>query len=332
MNILYGVQGTGNGHIGRSREIIRLLRKENTVEVLFSGRKQEDFFDIEDFKPYTILDGLTFKTKNGEIDYIETIKQLNFSNFYNDIISYKKDHDLIITDFEPITARIAKERGIKSIGLAHQYCFKPNFHDKLDIFSETIINNFAPANIEIGIHWWNFNKNIIPPIISNDIKKLKGHTIKNQILVYLPWMDISEFHYLYKYLDYTFIVYDKRIKTHKNIIAKQPSRKNFIKDLKSSEGVISNAGFQLTSEALFMGKKIIVLPIKKQSEQKSNAKILRELNLGMSVNSLNNILIDYWLKTPNNSKTRFKNSSKKFVEWINSGYQDVSDLVENVWY
>jgi len=331
VDILYGVQGTGNGHIGRSREIIKLLKKKHNVEVLFSGRKKEDFFDIDDFEPYTILNGLTFKTKSGELDYIETIKQLNFFDFYKDIVNYKNSPDLIITDFEPITSRIAKERRIKSIGLAHQYCFKPDFHDKLDIFSETIINNYAPADIEIGIHWWNFDRNIIPPIIGRDIKNIKAGEHKNQILVYLPWENISEFDYLYKYYDYTFIVYDKRIKSKNNIIVKQPSRSGFIKDLKASKGVIANAGFQLSSEAIYLGKKLLAIPMRKQSEQKSNAKILKELNLGMSVSSLGNILVDYWLKIENHPKIKFKNSAKAFANWVDSGAEDAGELARELW-
>ena len=50
MNILYGINATGNGHISRSRITISELKKRgHNVTVLFSGRKPEDFFDVDEF-------------------------------------------------------------------------------------------------------------------------------------------------------------------------------------------------------------------------------------------------------------------------------------------
>ena len=52
MNILYGVNATGNGHLSRSRITISELKKRgHKVTVLFSGRDINDFFDLEEFKP-----------------------------------------------------------------------------------------------------------------------------------------------------------------------------------------------------------------------------------------------------------------------------------------
>ena len=55
MNILYGINATGNGHISRSRITISELKKRgHNVTVLFSGRKPEDFFDVDEFKPFAV--------------------------------------------------------------------------------------------------------------------------------------------------------------------------------------------------------------------------------------------------------------------------------------
>ncbi len=52
MRILFGVQGTGNGHISRSRELVRKLKSDgHEVEVLVSGRKEEELKEIEVFQP-----------------------------------------------------------------------------------------------------------------------------------------------------------------------------------------------------------------------------------------------------------------------------------------
>ncbi|NMS31154.1 glycosyltransferase family protein, partial [Vibrio parahaemolyticus] len=50
MKILYGVQGTGNGHIARARAMSHAF-KEHDVEVdfLFSWRAPEKYFSMEAF-------------------------------------------------------------------------------------------------------------------------------------------------------------------------------------------------------------------------------------------------------------------------------------------
>ena len=68
MNILYGVNATGNGHLSRSRITISELKKRgHKVTVLFSGRDVKDFFDLEEFKPYIIKKGFSFVFKNGKL-------------------------------------------------------------------------------------------------------------------------------------------------------------------------------------------------------------------------------------------------------------------------
>ena len=43
MKILFGVQGTGNGHISRSRELVRKLKADgHDVDVIISGRNRSD--------------------------------------------------------------------------------------------------------------------------------------------------------------------------------------------------------------------------------------------------------------------------------------------------
>lgn len=332
MKILYGVQGTGNGHINRSRELISRLREHHTVHVLLSGRDPSKFFDIDDLKPYSTYEGLTFKTKKGEIDYIETIKNLKLSKFYKAIEEYGDDHDLVITDFEPITARIAKKRKIPSIGIAHQYCAQYGLPGTKDIISEAIIKGFAPADIELGTHWWHFNGHIVPPILSNSL--CEGVEEGERIVVYLPWYDKADIIKYLNKLDGEFIVFHsvKEWERRGNVMVHPLSRPQFLNELKKCGGVIGNAGFQLASEAIALGKKLFVIPIKKQPEQLSNAEILKELNLGMSDSRLrNSSILKYWLRTSNRKGMFFRDVPQTIVDWINERRWSVHELLTRVW-
>ena len=52
MRILYGVQGTGNGHITRARHLAAAFneRDDISVDYLFSGRPKHRYFDMEVFE------------------------------------------------------------------------------------------------------------------------------------------------------------------------------------------------------------------------------------------------------------------------------------------
>src|SRR5690625_6873226 len=70
MKILYGVQGTGNGHITRARIMARALAKAGAeVDWVFSGRAPKDFFDMEPCGDYRLFKGLTFAIKNSWVRY-----------------------------------------------------------------------------------------------------------------------------------------------------------------------------------------------------------------------------------------------------------------------
>ena len=66
MRILYGVQGTGNGHIARARIMAAAFaqRDDFTVDFVFSGRDEDKYFDMEVFGPYRTFRGLTFITSH----------------------------------------------------------------------------------------------------------------------------------------------------------------------------------------------------------------------------------------------------------------------------
>ncbi|MBO6226112.1 MAG: glycosyltransferase, partial [Shewanella sp.] len=69
MRILYGVQGTGNGHLSRARVMAKALMKQDIeVDFLFSGHKPDQFFDMECFGDYRVQAGMTFATHSGRVN------------------------------------------------------------------------------------------------------------------------------------------------------------------------------------------------------------------------------------------------------------------------
>jgi uncharacterized protein (TIGR00661 family) len=340
MKILYGVQTTGNGHISRSREVIRELKSlGHEVQVLLSGRKPAMPSDLQDFTPYQAFEGLTFSSNRGRLQYFQTAFSLKFFQFYRDIAAYDvSGFDLVITDFEPLSARIARRKSIPSIGLGHQYAF---FHDipksGANPLASFVIKNFAPVDYPVGLHWYHFNRPILPPIVPHKIGNgYNGHQqIGNKILVYLPFERLADILTLLHPFDrYEFFIYHRLDQPGENghIHLRPYSRAGFLKDLVECSGVISNAGFELASESMSLGKKILVKPLAGQMEQLSNALVISSLKMGMAMARLNMASVAKFLDRPTRVPAKIPNVARLVAEWVESGYwEDVEGLAHKVW-
>ncbi|MCA9478277.1 MAG: glycosyltransferase, partial [Nanoarchaeota archaeon] len=159
MKILYGVQGVGNGHLTRSRILIKALKQRgHEVQVIFSGRAEEKFRFVEDFIPYDVYRGLSFATSNGRVDHLKTLKEIRPIQFIKDLSTIKiKDIDLIFSDFEPLTSRAARKHHIPSIGIGHQYAFLYNIPKTKNLLAQFILKNYAPVDVGIGLHWHDYD-------------------------------------------------------------------------------------------------------------------------------------------------------------------------------
>lgn len=103
MKILYAFQATGNGHYSRAKEIVPVLQEIASLDVLVSGPEKFNKYEIQvDYR----LNGLGFFFgKKGGIDYGLSLRRIKPITLLREIFSMKvEDYDLVINDFEPITA------------------------------------------------------------------------------------------------------------------------------------------------------------------------------------------------------------------------------------
>jgi len=125
MRVLYGVQATGNGHISRARAMGKYLQAEGiAVDFLFSGRPADQLFDMQQFGHYQLKTGLTFVTEQGQINYLKTALRAKPLELWRDIRQLDcSPYDLVLTDFEPVTAWAARLQKKRSVAFGHQYAF-----------------------------------------------------------------------------------------------------------------------------------------------------------------------------------------------------------------
>lgn len=339
MKILYGVQGTGNGHISRARAIGRYLQDKGAdVSYLISGRERDKLFDMQPFGDFMHRKGFTFSTKAGKIQTLPTLLDSNLLRFYKDVRSLPlEDYDVVVTDFEPVTAWAARRAGVKSIGISHQYAFHhdvPKAGETLT--SRFLIKNFAPADISFGLHWHHFFQPILPPII--DDQALPAAVEGDSILVYLPFEDQQAVQALLRpFREQHFTVYGPGLGKHDvaNLSLRPLSVKGFKQDLVKCRGIICNAGFMLLSEALYLGKKVLVKPLGGQMEQLSNVEALTMLRYGEALAGLDSARIEQWLnQTATFQAIHYPDVAAAFVDWLLGGEwtdESARKLVKHLW-
>ncbi|CAL2106482.1 conserved hypothetical protein [Tenacibaculum sp. 190524A02b] len=322
MKILYAIQGTGNGHASRAIEIIPFLQRKAEVDVLISGYQCElKFpFDIK-YKLY----GLSFIFgKKGGVDIWKTIKKIRLRNLYKEIQSIPvEEYDLVINDFEPITAWAAKLKNIPIISLSHQNAVLDENAPKYGLykFERLILKYYAPARVKFGFHFKPYSSAIFTPIIRKDIR-YRNVTNKGHYTVYLPaYSDKKIIKVLSEFKGVKWEVFSKHTDKHKykkNITIRPINGNEFIKSIASSSGVLCGAGFETPAEALYLRKKLLVIPMKNQYEQQCNALSLHEIGVPVlkKFNKNQYAKISKWLKSKDILEVHYPDITEDILDAI----------------
>jgi uncharacterized protein (TIGR00661 family) len=284
MKILYAIQGTGNGHLSRARDIVPLLEKKGDVDILISGTQAD--VSLEYPIKYR-LKGLGFIFgKKGGVDLRQTFLQASMRQFIKEVYSLPIEHyDLIINDFEPVSAWASKLKKKLCIGLSHQSAvLLPNAPQpkKEDALGRFILKHYAPASVHYGFHFESFDSNIFTPIIRRQIRQATV-TDKGHYTVYLPaYADEQIYNVLSNIKVAEWQVFSKhnRKAFHLgNVCVKPLNNEAFIESMASCKGMLCGAGFETPAEALFLGKKLMVIAMKNQFEQQCNAAALKKIGI-----------------------------------------------------
>jgi uncharacterized protein (TIGR00661 family) len=323
MKILYAIQGTGNGHLSRARDIIPLLKEKGELDILVSGVQA----DVE--LPYEIkyrFKGLSFIFgKKGGVDLWKTYKNSNTKNLFKEIKNLPvKEYDLIINDFEPVSAWAAKLYGVPCISLSHQSAVLSKNSPKplnTDFIGKTILRNYAPCKESYGFHFERFDKNIFTPVIRQQIRDLTPSD-EGYYTVYLPaYKDELLIKALTKFPKVKWQVFSKHNTNQvlvKNVLISPINNEAFIESMLKCKGVLCGAGFETPAEALFLNKKLMVIPMKNQYEQACNAAALENMGVPVikSLKKKHFEAIADWLENDKTVKVFYPDITKNVIDMI----------------
>jgi len=323
MRILYGIQGTGNGHVSRARDVVPALQKHGAVDILISGMQSEVSL------PFPVKyknKGLGFIFgKSGGVDMIETFRKAKSRRFYDELKSLPvRDYDLVISDFEPVTSWACYRNDVPCIGLSHQVAVLGNNAPQpevSDLLGSFILKNYSPVSHAYGFHFRAYDDHTFTPVIRKQIRDLVPET-REHYTVYLPAYDDAHLSKHFARLDFAYWdIFSKHNKVSvqgANFRIQPIDNDKFISSLATSRGILTGAGFETPAEALFLGKKVLAIPMKNQYEQHCNAAGLLDIGVPIikSLKSRHYDKIEDWVLNYETIDVDYPDITNEIVNWV----------------
>jgi uncharacterized protein (TIGR00661 family) len=323
MKVLYAIQATGNGHISRANEIIPFLEQKCELDILVSGTEAD--IDLNHFIKYR-RKGLSFVFgKKGGIDFYKTLKQLQSKKFLAEIKDLPvEDYDLVINDFEPISAWACKIKNVPCMAMSHQYAVlhknapKPL---KADPLSWLVLRYYAPCKQGVGFHFKNYGDDIFTPVIRKEIRNAQPKNMRHYT-VYLPAYDEKKLvKVLSEFKEVQWHIFSKRCKKAyavKNCLVRPVNTFDFTGSFTTCEGILCGAGFETPAEAMYMGKKLFTIPMKSQYEQQCNAAAIKEFDIPVikSLKEKHYKKIAAWLEEEPKAPILFEDETDKVIDYV----------------
>jgi uncharacterized protein (TIGR00661 family) len=341
--IVYGVSGEGSGHSSRASEIIPfLLDQGHQVKVVSYDRGYKNLKD--NFNVFE-TEGLHIASVDNKVSIVKTftdnLKRL--PEGYDALQRLRKEvfkvfqPDCVITDFEPMTAYLANHYDLPLITVDNQHRIRymefdcPLSLKKDQLITETIIRSMVPKPDISLVTTFYFGKTtndrtfLFPPILRKQVLDL-ATSEADHFLVYLTSGFESFIDMLKGFKRERFIVYGyDRNGEEGNITYKPFSKDGFLKDLSSCRAVIATAGFTLLTEAIYLKKPYLALPMRGQFEQELNGIMLEQTGFGMNMREMDEKtistffyrLIDYkekLLASPSWDNSLIKNRLKELLD------------------
>lgn len=315
--IVYGLSGDGSGHSSRTREMAsHLVARGHEVKLVSyerGYRNLKDEFDVFE------TEGLLIASKDNRVAPVKTVtsnlKRLNKGHKklrkLRQQVFKQFEPDVVITDFEPMTAYLARRRNLPLITLDNQHRMRyvkykcpPGLKNESRL-TKTIIRAIVPkpdVSLVTAFHFGPLKNDrtfLFPPIVRNEVLQLAPRD-EGHVLVYVTHGFESLLEQLKLFTRETFLVYgyDKDDRDG-NLQFRPFSNDGFLDDLAAAKAIVATAGFTLISEALALRKPYLALPMKGQFEQQLNAFQLEASGYGVNCPEVRREIIgDFFYRLP----------------------------------
>ncbi len=305
LRVLYGVNGEGMGHATRSEVVIGSLLGSHDVRVVASGAA---FRYLSQRLPRVDeIFGPTFALEEGEIRRWATVRQnlrLASHELPETIRSWvdevrEWEPDVVISDFEPLAGVYARltRTPLLAVGNINMLDRCRHEHEIIGkeredfLLAKTVAHSMVPGAMHYIVTTFfrppiaRGGTTLVPPIVRPEI--VDARSVRGDHLVVYSSGDDALIEAL-RSAGMRCLVYGMRggpekAVTDGNLEFRPQSGQDFVEALRTARGVIAGGGFSLLSEAVYLGKPILSIPLRGQFEQVLNARYTEALGYGMCV-------------------------------------------------
>lgn len=320
MRILYGVVGEGMGHATRSRVLLEELSKKHEVHIVVSGRAQK--YLEERFASVHGIWGLTIAYQENQVKSWQTLLQnlkgavhgwpQNVREYFELVHQFKPD--VVVSDFESFSYLFGRNHflpvvSVDNMQVMNRCRHEPSLlrgHEEAFELSRNIVKAKLPGCFHYLITTFFYPElrkertTLVPSILRPEILAAKPEPGEH-LLVYQSATTNTALPELLKRTGVPCRIYGVRRdlkddEVDQNLTYRPFSETRFIDDLRTCRGVIAGGGFTLMSEAVYLHKPVLSVPIEGQFEQVLNALYLQKLGYGLHAPTLTQAKVEAFLE------------------------------------
>jgi uncharacterized protein (TIGR00661 family) len=304
MRVLYGVLSMGQGHVNRAAVVIRRLRdRGHRVDVVLSGDRPPSYardvlgeFEHVSVPNLVIHDGQIARTRTAAAFGASLPARAAETRRLARRLARDRV-DLVLTDFEPLTAWAAVLAGAPRAGISGQYRITrtnapPPREAKGAGVAKLIMHAWTPPLTRyFAVSFGDdvatrARTEVVAPIVDDALRE-RAPKRAGFYLAYLYSYDLARVRSALEGHGVRFRVYGMGGPgVHGDIELRATDRASFVDDLVDCDGVILNGSFQGVCEAAALGKPILSIPFANQYEEAFNAHQVERNGLGMRAGGL----------------------------------------------
>jgi uncharacterized protein (TIGR00661 family) len=318
VRILYGAVGEGLGHATRSRVVAaHLIDQGHEVKMVASGRAlpylRQHLPDVEE------IWGTSFVLEHGTVNSWKTLTANVRGGARGVPADWKRGSEiaksfgpeLVITDFDGFAYLFAKAHRKPVLSVDNIQMVDRCKHDS-EILKGIhrdyrIARTFIDAKLGRASHY--VITTFFRPPLRKQRTTLVPSLLRPEILAAKP--ERGDHLLVYGRISETAIaaLEASGVKSHvygardglteevqEGSLSYRPfANEAFIDDLRTSRGVVGSAGYSLMSEAVYLRKPMLALPLAGQFEQEMNARYLERLGFGTAADALDEAALERFL-------------------------------------
>jgi uncharacterized protein (TIGR00661 family) len=315
MRILYGVAGEGMGHATRSRVVIdALTARGHDVQVVVSGRAH-DYLKARESDRLGVnrIWGLSIVYEDNEVQNFRTVLQnvtgaalggwpRNVKAYFDLTEEFRPE--VVVSDFETWSYLYGKTHRLPVVSVDNNQIVNRCDHppeviagkEREYLVAKAVVKAKLPGCFHYLIGTFFYppvskpRTTLHPPVLRPEILAARPEPGEH-LLVYQTSTSNPTLPELLRRCGRECRIYGLRRDLAEdvrdgNLVWRPFAEQGFIEDLRTARGVVSGGGFTLMSEAVYLRRPLLSVPVRKQFEQILNARYLERVGYGLGSDEL----------------------------------------------